>query len=74
VEIRFSRHAKRRMKLYNIPESSVSDILRNAELSSGRHEIVKKISGTELPLKILAAVENERLTVISAYPLKKGGE
>lgn len=74
MEIRFSRHAKRRMKLYNIPESSVSDILRNAELSSGRHEIVKKISGTELPLKILAAVENERLTVISAYPLKKGGE
>lgn len=74
MEIRFSRHAKRRMKLYNIPESSVSDILRNAELSSGRHEIVKKISGTELPLKILAAVENERLTVISAYPLKKGRE
>ena len=60
------------MKLCEIPPSTVSDILEKEKLSSGRHEIVRKISGMKLPLKIIVAVEGEFVTVISAYPLKKG--
>jgi len=44
------------------------------ELSSGRHEIVRKVSGFKLPLKIIAAAESGRVTLISTYPLKKGGK
>ena len=41
------------------------------ELSCGEHEIIKDISGFKLPLKIVIAVEDETITVITAYPLKR---
>ena len=72
MEIKFSRHAKRRIKLYNIPELTIVEILENIDLSSGQHEIIKDVSGFKLPLKIVIAVENGTITVITAYPLKRG--
>jgi len=71
MKVRFSRHAKRRAKLYDIPESTIIDILTSMELSCGEHEIIKDISGFKLPLKIVIAVEDETITVITAYPLKR---
>nr|VFK14428.1 MAG: hypothetical protein BECKLPF1236B_GA0070989_106116 [Candidatus Kentron sp. LPFa] len=38
VEIRFSRHAKQRAKLYGIPASTVQDILQEMDLPTGGHE------------------------------------
>jgi len=43
--VKFSRHAKRRAKLYNIPESMVEIILEGSNLSDGEHEIIKNVSG-----------------------------
>jgi hypothetical protein len=37
--IRFSRHAKRRAKLYKIPKSVVEQILAGLHLNDGEHEI-----------------------------------
>jgi hypothetical protein len=71
VNIKLSRHAKRRAKLYNIPESTVIDIVENANLTAGERIIVKDI-GFKFPLKIVVSVEEFTATVLTAYPLKKG--
>jgi len=71
VEIRFSRHAKRRAKLYQIPESVILDILTGMDLQHGEHEIVKNVIGFEYPLKIVVSVEGDTATVVTSYPLKK---
>jgi hypothetical protein len=72
MKIVFSRHAKRRAKLYNIEESTISDILMRKHLSQGEQVIVQDTRGMQYPLKIVVSVENDTATVISSYPLKKG--
>jgi hypothetical protein len=72
MEIKFSRHAKRRAKLYGISESVVVDILRNMNLHQGEHEIIKNVTGFRYSLKIVVSIERDTVTVITNYPLKKG--
>jgi hypothetical protein len=72
MKIKFSRHAKRRTKLYNISESAISDILTGMNLRRGEHEIVRNVVGFQYPLKIVVSVEGDTATVITNYPLKKG--
>ncbi len=74
MEIKFSRHAKRRAKLYDISEKTVKDILTNMNLHQGEHEIIKDVPGFKYPLKIVVSVEEDLMTVITNYPLKKGGK
>ena len=70
--IQFSRHAKRRAKLYGIPETTVESILSRHELSEGEHEIISDVPGFKYPIKIVVKVENGIMTVITNYPLKRG--
>jgi hypothetical protein len=70
MDIKLSRHAKRRAKLYGIPESKVVDILSSMNLDEGEHEIVNDI-GQKYPLKIVVKVEKDTLWVITNYFLKK---
>lgn len=70
--IKFSRHARRRSRLYKIPEDIVREILSDADFSDGEHEVVKNVPGFGYPIKILVAVEDGTITVITNYPLKKG--
>ncbi len=73
MKIKFSRHAKRRAKLYNISESVILEVLENKDLShQGIHEIVEDVEGFKYPLKVVVAVENDIITVITSYSLKKG--
>jgi len=72
MKIVFSRHAKRRAKLYNIEESTISGILMRKHLSQGEQVIVQDTRGMQYPLKIVVSVENDTATVITSYPLKKG--
>jgi len=72
VKIKFSRHAKRRLKLYKIPESTIIGILASINLSQGEHKIIKDVAGLKHPLKIVISIENDIITVITNYPLKKG--
>lgn len=73
MRIKFSRHAKRRAKLYSISESVIVKVLENKDLSGqGIHEIVKDVAGFKYPLKIVFILENDIITVITNYPLKKG--
>ena len=71
MEIKFSRHAKRRAKLYEISETIITDILKTMNLHQGEHEIIKNVSGFNYPLKIVVSVEENLMTVITNYPLKK---
>jgi hypothetical protein len=73
MKIKFSRHAKRRAKLYNISKSIILEVLENKDLSGqGIHEIIEDVEGFKYPLKVVLAVENDIITVITIYPLKKG--
>ena len=71
MEIKFSRHAKRRAKLYEISEKTITDILANMNLHQGEHEIIKEVLGFKYPLKIVVSVEGNLTTVKTNYPLKK---
>lgn len=71
MEIRFSRHAKRRAKLYKISETTITGILRHLNLRQGEHEIIKEIRGFKYPLKMIVSIEEDLMTVITNYPLKK---
>jgi len=73
MKIEFSRHAKRRAKLYNISESVILRVLENKDLShQGINEIVENVEGFKYPLKIVVAVEADVITIVTNYPLKKG--
>jgi hypothetical protein len=72
VEIKFSRHAKRRARLYAISESAVSSILTSMNFHQGEHEIVRNLTGFHYPVKIVVSVEGDTVTIITNYPLKKG--
>ena len=72
MDIKFSRHAKRRAKLYGIPESTVTDILASMNLHQGEHEIIKNVIGIEYPLKIIISVEKDTINnKLSAEERKK---
>ena len=71
IEIKFSRHAKRRAKLYEISETIITDILKTMNLHQGEHEIIKNVPGFNYPLKIVVSVEENLMTVITNYSLKK---
>jgi len=72
VKIKFSRHAKRRGKLYKISEITIKEILEKKKLIQGNQEIVEYVRGFKYPLKIVVSVEDDIVTVITSYPVKKG--
>ncbi len=72
MEIKFSRHAKRRAKLYQIPEATILKVLEGKELTHGNHEIIESVEGFKYPLKIVATMAYDIITVKTNYPLKKG--
>jgi hypothetical protein len=71
-KVKFTRHAKRRIKLYGLSEDIVCRILLERDLESGHHEIIRKTDQHRYPIKVIFSRDADILTVISAYPLKKG--
>ena len=47
------------------------EILAGSHLNDGEYELIKNVSGFKYPIKIVAAVESDIVTVITNYPLKK---
>ncbi len=73
-KIIFSRHAKRRMKLYRISEEHVRTLLmegRQENYSQGRFTYTKDMPGFKYPLKVIVQKEGDTCTIITAYPLKR---
>lgn len=70
----FSRHAKRRMKLYRISEADVTAVLAagyRENYPSGRFTYTKDMPGFQYPLKVIVRKEGDTCTIITAYPLKR---
>jgi len=74
VEIIFSRHARRRGKLYRISQETVRKVLKGKKLKQGKQEFTENIPGFQYPLKVIVSVDGARTTVITSYPLKKGSK
>lgn len=72
MDIRISRHAKRRIKLYNIPEEKVIQIITEVQQGRGKQAVVKEIFGYAYPVKVIFEVGDDRTLVITCYPLKRG--
>ena len=73
-KIIFSRHAKRRMKLYRISEEHIRTLLmdgRQESYSQGRFTYTKDMPGFKYPLKVIVQKEGDTYTIITAYPLKR---
>ena len=71
MKIEFSRHARRRAKLYRIPESTVEAIVSEKCRPEGQHELVVDVPEMRYPSKVVVVVEGDVCTVITNYPLKK---
>ena len=73
-----SRHAKRRMLLYKIEENDVIETIKayvaDKVLTAGKQEIVDKTMSQKYgyPLNIAFSKENDKIVVITAYPLRRG--
>ena len=72
MEIKLSRHARRRARLYGISPSIISDVLAGRDLSQGNQQIVVDVAGVAYPLKIVIFRKGDIATVVTAYPLKRG--
>lgn len=76
--IRFSRHARRGMQLYEIDETDVIALVRShagkERLSLGTKVIVSKELSEkyQYPLKVVLSIQGEKKTVVSVYPLRRG--
>ena len=71
LEIRFSRHAKRRAKLYSIQESIVEQVITEENLTEGENRIIRDLPGFTYPLKMVVFLDGDVVTVITNYPLKR---
>lgn len=78
MEIYFSRHAQRRIKLYAIDEDDVISSIKNwvgkQSIIQNRNSIIvnELKQKYHFPIKIVFSFEGSKIVVITAYPLKKG--
>ena len=74
--IKYSRHSKRRMKLYNISKADVETVVTKGEsetLADGKIAFIFNIGDKFMyPIKVVAGVDSDSLVVVTAYPLKRG--
>lgn len=75
--ITYSRHARSRMRLYFISQEDVEQAIANPDqgpVSEGNRYVVYRKHGEKfkgMPLKVIYVLEDSRIIVVSAYPLKK---
>ena len=50
----------------------MSEILKEVNLTEGKNVIVEAVNEFKYPLKVVVTMEDESITVLTAYPLKKG--
>lgn len=73
--IKFTRHAKRRMKLYNIDETLVAGVIaegKKTRLNEDLFEFLFEIENMDLPIKVISKIINNDYLIITCYPLKRG--
>jgi len=76
MRFRFTRHAKRRKRLYKLDADDVKAAVLKPDrryLEHGCHVAEKHFPGKyrEMPVKVVYAVESDVFEIVSCYPLKK---
>ena len=78
MDVRFSRHAKRRMNLYALKEDDILSIVtgNKSEWEIGERFIIidHSMKKCELPIKIVGIKEEVGIVIITVYPLKQRSE
>ena len=77
LKIHFTRHAKQRMKLYNIGEDLVKTIIDSDEPQKNSDDKIVYIAHAgnfPYPVKVICKIEKETLIIISCYPLKRSNK
>jgi len=76
MKIKYTRHARGRMRLYKINHEDIKKVIENPDITY--QENVYTISICKLsdnfkgfPLKVIYTIENEYIIIISTYQLKK---
>ena len=76
IKVRLSRHAKRRMRLYDILESDVVRAIKQGEKVDTDDNKTAFLLSMPLkykyPLKVVTIHQDDRILVVTAYPLKNG--
>lgn len=73
--IKYTRHAKRRMKLYKITNAEIKAAIgfgKKTKASEGKLEFLHSVSDRKLPLKVVCKIVDNDYFIITRYPLKKG--
>ncbi len=79
IPIRFSRHAKRRMRLYGIGKEAVKEVINSPDGSWQEEDyfIAHKVFGKRflgLPLKVVYTKQRNTITVVTVYPVENLSE
>jgi hypothetical protein len=78
MDIRFSRHAKRRMSLYDLKEEDILSLVteNKSEWETGERFIIidDSMKKYELPLKVVGIRQEECIMIVTVYPLKQRSE
>ena len=72
MQVRISRHARRRAALYKIAVPEIEAVMRARDFSPGVSEILVTLQGIAYPVKVVVAADGGVATVVTCYPLKKG--
>ena len=73
----YTRHARRRMKLYGITTQDIEEAIRSPDskpkVERDRYAAYQVLGSKfkAIPLKVVYVIENDDLVILSAYPLKK---
>ena len=73
--IKYTRHAKRRMKLYEITEAEIKaaiELGKKTKAGEVKLEFVHNVNNRKLPLKVVCKIVDNDYLIITCYPLKKG--
>lgn len=73
--LKFTQHAKRRMRLYKITESEIEEVINSgikSAFDTDKDEFIHQIRNRKLPLKIVCKRIEKDYLIITCYPLKKG--
>lgn len=73
--INYTRHAKRRMKLYDLCELDIENVIKTGEkeiISEEEFVFIARLSGRLLPVKVVCKLLENSYSIITCYPLKRG--
>ena len=77
MEFHITKHAKRRISLFNIKVSDIERIIKKsapADIGTDKIEAIASLRKFKYPVKIVYRIAKRKYIIITAYPVKRGLE